>query len=154
MSQYIYIHIIYINIHYIYIYIVCVCVCAFVRVCERGCVCVFTIRQCACANQRNFYERHSTLWKINNIYNKSDATNQTPNYIGSVVCADICADVLPFIIRCLRRDQGLSWHEIHASAASNTRGEASGCQATPPSVLSNLASSSRFFENETQQLPR
>ena len=82
-------------------------------------------------------------------YTKSTATKRTPDYFASVVCADIP----DFVIGHRRRDRGLSMHEIHASAASQTAAltrisiERCRCQTW-------LASSSPFFETETQRLPR
>ena len=82
-------------------------------------------------------------------YTKSTATKRTPDYFASVVCADMP----DFVIGHRRRDRDLSMHEIHASATSQTAAltRISIERAMP---LSNLASSSPFFETETQRLPR
>ena len=78
-------------------------------------------------------------------YTKSTATKRTPDYFASVVCADIP----DFVIGHRRRDRRLSMHEIQAPATSQTAALTHSLDRAMP--LSNLASSSRFFENETQQ---
>ena len=82
-------------------------------------------------------------------YTKSTATKRTPDYFASVVCADMP----DFVIGHRRRDRDLSMHEIHASATSQTAAALTRSidRAMP---LSNLASSSPFFETQTQPLPR